>query len=55
VPPGVHVVTELQPVMASLNDRTSGGPVPPRGAPVLRITGWAVMSDVAVRAKPVND
>ena len=49
VPSGVHVVTELQPVLASLNDRTGDGPPPPRGAPVIRITGWAVMSDVAVR------
>jgi DUF1707 SHOCT-like domain len=51
VPPGVHVVTDLQPVLASLNDRTGGEPLPPRGAPVLRITGWAVMSDVTVRTR----
>ncbi len=49
VPPGVHVMTELQPVLASLNDRTGDGPPAPRGAPVIRISGWAVMSDVAVR------
>ncbi|MDE3127363.1 MAG: DUF1707 and DUF2154 domain-containing protein [Gemmatimonadota bacterium] len=49
VPAGVHVVTELQPVLASLNDRTGDGPPPPHGAPVIRISGWAVMSDVAVR------
>ena len=54
VPPGVHVVTELQPVLAALNDRTGDGPVPPRGAPVIRISGWAVMSDVAVRAKAAD-
>ncbi len=54
VPPGVHVVTDLQPVLASLNDRSGDGPTPPHGAPVLRITGWAVMSDVAVRTKPVD-
>jgi DUF1707 SHOCT-like domain/Cell wall-active antibiotics response LiaF, C-terminal len=55
VPPHVHVVTETTPVLASVTDRTGRGAPPPRGAPVLRITGWAVMSDVTVRTRDVND
>jgi DUF1707 SHOCT-like domain/Cell wall-active antibiotics response LiaF, C-terminal len=47
VPPNVHVVTETNPILASVGDRTAAAGAP-RGAPVIRITGWAVMSDVTV-------
>jgi hypothetical protein len=49
------VVTETNPILASVSDRTERGPVPPRGAPVLRVTGWAVMSDVSVRRRDVEE
>jgi hypothetical protein len=55
VPPGVHVVTEASPFMGSVVDRTTRGPVPPAGAPVLRITGWAVMAEVVVRRRHPDD
>jgi DUF1707 SHOCT-like domain/Cell wall-active antibiotics response LiaF, C-terminal len=55
VPPGVHVVTETNPILASVSDRTERGPAPPRGAPVVRVTGWAVMSDVSVRRRDVEE
>ena len=52
VPPHVHVVTETTPILASVSHRSrSEGGVPPAGAPVLRITGWALMSDVSVRTR----
>lgn len=55
VPPGVHVVTETNPILASVNDHTEGSPAAPRGAPVVRVTGWAVMADVSVRRKHVDE
>ena len=55
VPPGVHVVTDTTAIMASVSDRTTRGPVPPAGAPVVRVTGWAVMADVVVRRKDLSD
>lgn len=55
VPPHVQVVMETTPVLGSVSDRTGRGPPPPRGAPVLRITGWAVMSDVTVRSRRVGE
>ena len=55
VPPHVHVVTETSSILASVSDRTDRGPAPPRGAPVIRITGWAFMSDVTVRRKRLDD
>jgi hypothetical protein len=55
VPPNVHVITETNPIMASVSDRSSNGPPPPHGAPVVRVTGWALMSDVSVRRKSLDD
>lgn len=55
VPPHVHVVTETSSILASVSDRTDRGPAPPRGAPVIRVTGWAFMSDVTVRRKALDD
>ncbi len=55
VPPHVHVVTETSSILASVSDRTDRGPAPPRGAPVIRITGWAFMSEVKVRRRALDD
>jgi DUF1707 SHOCT-like domain/Cell wall-active antibiotics response LiaF, C-terminal len=55
VPPHVHVVTDTGSIMASVSDRTDRGPIPPRGAPVVRVTGWAFMSEVKVRRKAIDD
>lgn len=54
VPSHVHVITETTPIMASVSDRTDRGPARPHGAPVVRITGWAVMSSVDVRREEVE-
>jgi len=51
VPPNVYVVTETNPILASVSDSTADSHVPPRGAPVVRISGWALMSDVSVRSR----
>ncbi|HEU4990454.1 MAG TPA: DUF1707 domain-containing protein [Gemmatimonadaceae bacterium] len=55
VPPNVHVVVETTPVMASVADRTGAGAPPPHGAPVVRVTGWAAMSDVTVHGRAAAD
>lgn len=55
VPPHVHVVTETTPILASVSDRTGRGRTPPRGAPVIRVSGWALMSDVTVRRVHPDD
>ncbi|HUX35126.1 MAG TPA: DUF1707 domain-containing protein [Gemmatimonadaceae bacterium] len=55
VPPHVHVVVETTPVLAAVNDRSDQRRLPPHGAPVVRITGWAVMSEVTVRTRSVED
>lgn len=54
VPPHVHVVTETTPIMASVSDNSSSSPPPPHGAPVIRVTGWALMSDVTVRRRDAD-
>ena len=55
VPPHVHVITETTPIMASVSDGTDRGPAPPHGAPVVRITGWAVMAEVTVRREKFEE
>lgn len=55
VPPHVHVVVETTPVLAAVNDRSDQRRLPPRGAPVVRITGWALMSEVTVRTRGEDD
>ena len=55
VPTHVHVVIDTSAIMASVSDRTDRGPAPPRGAPVVRVTGWAFMSDVKVRRRAIDD
>ncbi len=56
VPPHVHVMTDTTPIMASVGHRSrSKRGVPPAGAPVVHVTGWALMSDVAVRTRDVED
>ncbi|HVZ77312.1 MAG TPA: DUF1707 domain-containing protein [Gemmatimonadaceae bacterium] len=55
VPPGVHVELETTAFMATVNDRTSTGRMPPHGAPVVRISGWAVMSEVTVRTRELDE
>ncbi len=55
VPPHVHVVIETTPILASVSERTTGAAAPPRGAPVIRVSGWALMSDVSVRKFDADD
>ena len=55
VPPNVHVLIDTNGFLASINDRTDRGPQPPRGAPVVRVTGWAFMSEVKIRRRALDD
>ncbi|MGH7670844.1 MAG: DUF1707 domain-containing protein [Gemmatimonadaceae bacterium] len=55
VPPYVHVTLDTSSILASVSIRTDRGPPPPHGAPVVRVTGWALMSDVSVRRRSIDD
>lgn len=51
VPPGVHVVNHMGAFMGAVRVE-SVAPVPvPHGAPVVRLTGYAVMSEVKVKTE----
>ena len=51
VPPGVHVVDRLHTFMASTSNNIDKSPAPPPGAPVIRISGFAMMAEVKVRVR----
>lgn len=53
VPPGVRVVVQTQGFMASVTDEPYEPPRVGSGAPVVRITGWAVMAEVKVLVRPL--
>ncbi|MHB1863016.1 MAG: DUF1707 SHOCT-like domain-containing protein [Gemmatimonadaceae bacterium] len=55
VPSHVHVVTDATPLLASVSDRSVASRSLPHGAPVVRITGWALMSDLSVRTRDPDD
>lgn len=55
VPSHVHVVTDAMPLLASVSDRSEPRRSLPHGAPVVRITGWALMSDLSVRTRDPED
>jgi len=55
LPPHVHVVTDATPIMAAVTDRTRPGKQPAHGAPVVHVTGWALMSDITVRTRDADD
>jgi hypothetical protein len=51
VPPGVRVVMQAGSLMAEVIDDASDPPAVGSGAPVLRITGFVVMSELKVRVR----
>ena len=55
VPSHVHVVTDAMPLLASVSDRSVASRSLRHGAPVVRITGWALMSDLSVRSRDPED
>jgi hypothetical protein len=51
VPPGVRVVLQADAFMSSVSDESIEPPVVGSGAPVIRVTGFVMMSDVKVRVR----
>jgi len=51
VPPNVHVVDRLHTFMASMSNHIDKAPAPPPGAPVIRLSGFAMMAEVKVRVR----
>ena len=51
VPPGVRVVMQAGSFMAEVNEDASDPPAVGSGAPVIRITGFAFMSELKVRVR----
>lgn len=51
VPPGVRVVVQTASVMSTVSDESFEPPEVGSGAPVLRLTGFAVMSELKVRVR----
>ncbi len=51
VPPGVRVVVQTASIMSTVNDESVEPPVVGSGAPVLRLTGFALMSEIKVRVR----
>lgn len=51
VPPGVRVVVQTNAIMSSISDESIEPPHVGSGAPVLRLTGFAVMSEIKVRVR----
>jgi len=51
VPPGVRVVVQTTSVMATVSDESFEPPDVGSGAPVLRLTGFALMSEIKVRVR----
>src|SRR5919205_432790 len=51
VPPGVRVVDRVRALMASVTDDSYGALSPDPSIPIIRLTGYAFMSEVKVRTK----
>lgn len=51
VPPGVRVVVQTSAIMAMVSDESIEPPHVGSGAPVIRLTGFAVMSELKVRVR----
>lgn len=51
VPPGVRVVAQTHSLMSSVSDESIEPPRVGSGAPVIRLTGFAVMSEIKVRVR----
>lgn len=51
VPPGVRVVVQTHSLMSSVSDESIEPPQVGSGAPVLRLTGVAIMSEIKVRVR----
>lgn len=51
VPPGVRVVVQVGSFMGAVHDDTSDPPPLGSHAPVVRLSGWALMSEVRVRVR----
>ena len=51
VPPGVRVVVQTSSVMSTVSDESMEPPGVGSGAPVIRLTGFALMSEIKVRVR----
>lgn len=51
VPPGVRVVVQTSSVMSTVSDESIEPPSVGSGAPVIRLTGFALMSEIKVRVR----
>jgi hypothetical protein len=51
VPPGVRVVVQTSSIMSTVSDESIEPPSVGSGAPVLRLTGFALMSEIKVRVR----
>lgn len=51
VPPGVRVVVQTDSFMSSVSDESIEPPQVGSGAPVVRLTGFAIMSEIKVRVR----
>lgn len=51
VPPGVRVVVQTHAIMATVSDESIEPPHVGSGAPVIRLTGFALMSEIKVRVR----
>lgn len=51
VPPGVRVVMQASAIMSSISDESIEPPSVGSGAPVIRVTGFAIMSEIKVRVR----
>lgn len=51
VPPGVRVVVQTSSIMSSVSDESMEPPHVGSGAPVVRLTGFAIMSEIKVRVR----
>lgn len=51
VPPGVRVVVQASAILSSISDESIEPPSIASGAPIIRITGFAIMSEIKVRVR----
>ena len=51
VPPGVRVVVQTSSIMSAISDESIEPPHVGSGAPVIRVTGFAMMSEIKVRVR----
>lgn len=55
VPPGVHVVDRIHSFMATVSSNAHDAATPPPGAPVIRLSGFVMMTEVKVRVRRAEE